>query len=308
MHGHASEQGGAATVRIGSGRHEGAAIALGPAALSVGSDPACDVVLSDAGLAPLHFTMRAVEGGGAALTARGGAVRVDDEVEVEPGFRATIDGPAAIEAAGVRMELALPGPPAPRGRTGRGRRGALLPVLACAGMLIWAQDVGLAAGDLPTVTAPPVLAASARPVPSSGEAPDVAASVAAELAARGLAGIDVGGTGRVALLTGEVEADDRTEWARLQRWFDAAHPGAVLMTEGVLVRAGAPAHPPYPTIQSIWSLGTAPYALVGGSRVRPGDALPGGWVLTGIEGTSVTLRHSGREHRLDLVAAAEPAR
>ena len=301
---------------------------LRAAALTVGSDPGCDVVLSDPGLEPVHFTMRATGAGGAALTARGGAVRIDDEIEVAPGFRAAIAGSAAIEAAGVRMDLALAPAAAPAPRRGRRvlpRRGALLPVLVCAGLLLGAQGAGLSAGDVDrredggralaaeAVAAPrpagiPAPAASAS---AALEAADIASPVAAELAARGLTGVEVRQSGRLVALEGRVAAADRPAWRGFQRWFDGAHPGAVLMAEKVAVLSGEEAHPPFPAIQSVWTLGGAPYAMIGGSRVRVGNALPGGWTLTAIGAASVTLRREGRDYRLDLIdpaaGGAEPA-
>lgn len=128
-------------LRIRSGCHEGATVSLGEAALSVGSDPSCDVVLSDAGLAPHHFTLRGGrDGRDAMIVARDGSVRIDDEIEVAPGFRAMLRGSAALLAGPVRMELVLTPaaattPPPARPRIAS-RTGVLVPALICAGLLI----------------------------------------------------------------------------------------------------------------------------------------------------------------------------
>lgn len=60
-------------LRILSGLHRGAFLPLAAEPLSVGSDEACDVVLVDEGVAPLHATVRALDCG-YSIQRQGGAV------------------------------------------------------------------------------------------------------------------------------------------------------------------------------------------------------------------------------------------
>lgn len=296
-------------LRIRSGRHQGGVVALAEGAMVVGSDADCDVVLSDPSVSARHFEVRATPGG-AEVTAREGSVRIDEEAEVAVGFRARVAGSAGLVAGAVRLDLVLPAPPLPPRRRRMPGRATAVPILACAALLVGAERVGLAMEDRPVLAsatmeaarAVPTAPEAAAPPPSVADEQDMAGPVAARLDQLGLAAVTAVQAGRLVELWGDVAAADKPAWDAFQRWFDARFPNAVLMAEGVSLRADAAPHPPFPRIQSIWRRADDAYVLVDGTRVREGNALPGGWVLDAISDQAVTLRFEGRRFHIDLVA------
>jgi type III secretion system YscD/HrpQ family protein len=97
-------------ITVGSGLHDGAALALAPGALLlIGADASCDVVLADEGVAPRHLSLlvgaRAVE-----LRAFDSALDVtmgSETITLAPGLRRELHDGATLRLAGSAVELAL---------------------------------------------------------------------------------------------------------------------------------------------------------------------------------------------------------
>lgn len=317
-------------IRITAGCHAGAVVTLGQAPISIGTDPTCDVVLHEDGLEPVHFVLQgALEG--TFVTAKGGSVCIDGETDIAPGFRAIVSGDMDLTIGPVRMEVTPALPVVVPSRWKMPQAAPLLSVALCAVLLVGAQAFAIASA--PGLVPPIDVSAEDGPrsvetrshntmsidqvAATQGLAADPAGkpfapltitdAIDAHLIKLELHGLNVQGSAGTIMLSGVVPPASRAAWDAFQRWFDIRWPGVVLQADDIVLASADLADPDFPAIQSVWSMGETPYVMIGGSRVRVGNAIDGNWTLQAINATSVTLRKDGRDWQLNLIDGQEVA-
>lgn len=290
---------------ICAGVHAGASLSIDQPHWQVGSGDDCDVILSDAAVAPRHFGIRMGKHSAVTIEATGGAIMVND-VPVPHG--SGYDGrlPVRIHVGDAIIALEIDTPvgslAARRARfTGWFNRHAAVAggsvVVLC---LVLYPFFGMSEAD---ASAPATVAAqpqepvrTAEAAATQSESPEQA--LHARLQNAGLGDLKMDAQGSYLQVSGEVDVRGMEQWRGVQRWFDEAYGRTHLLHGAVRLREVL--SPPRVRFQAIWT-GDNPY-VVGerGQRLYPGAAVAGGWVLKGIEPERVILARDGQEFSLTL--------
>lgn len=290
---------------ICAGVHAGASLSIDQPHWQVGSGDDCDVILSDAAVAPRHFGIRMGKHSAVTIEATGGAIMVND-VPVPHG--SGYDGrlPVRIHVGDAIIALEIDTPvgslAARRARfTGWFNRHAAVAggsvVVLC---LVLYPFFGMSEAD---ASAPATVAAqpqepvrTAEAAATQSESPEQA--LHARLQNAGLGDLKIDAQGSYLQVSGEVDVRGMEQWRGVQRWFDETYGRTHLLHGAVRLREVL--SPPRVRFQAIWT-GDNPY-VVGerGQRLYPGAAVAGGWVLKGIEPEGVILARDGQEFSLTL--------
>lgn len=291
-------------VRVCSGRHSGAEIALTAGAYVVGAGSDADIVLTDEGILPSHVEIR-LDSGFCRVWSLDGAVKVEDH-HLNPGAKTVVQLPAEFQAAGVTVKLR---PVAPAARTRKPHWRARV-AFGLVGMALLGGGAILS-GSLPAFGTPTLGSGSADSehvvaVPRAAEAPaataeatgghkDAAAATAAlkgRLNAVGLGGaITVQANGNIIEASGVILPEQSSEWTSVQVWLDGTYKGWFPLVNKVKAAAGG--SKPQLTIQAIWA-GPGPYVIAAdGEKYGPGATLPGGWQIETIASQQVVVSRSG---------------
>jgi hypothetical protein len=297
------------SIRISTGRHAGASIALVPGNYVLGAGADADIVLTDDGIEANHLELR-LGRGICRLRSLDGSVRVSERL-LGLGARAEIKLPSEFHVGAVTVVLSppasLPAPPRHRGRLLAGA-GAIAVLCCVGGLVLWGQsafgtNVASAMG-LPGRSAVAERTPAGRMAPpaagssASGGAAAAAAALAARLSSVGMGGlIAVRAAGNTVEASGSIQPEGKGDWTDTQMWFDETYKGQFTLMQQVRVEAGAAS--PKLAIQGIWA-GAEPYVISGdGEKFGIGGVLPGGWRIETIERQQVVVSRHGE--RLGLV-------
>lgn len=279
---------GEVALRIMSGMHEGASVALQEnTPYRIGSDTHGDIVVRDEGIAAHQVTLK-VSKGHVRLESHADHVQIHGKLTVPAGHLCESRLPCAFSIGPVRMSIVSE-------RTGRVvgakrlRANVLLPALAVLTML-FAYFLLPASGktnDVLAETAPADTHASKR-IPA-GDA--VRRQLVARLNESGLSGLEVQVDGNVVQVRGALSDQQKAPWRDVQTWFDQHYGSSYLMRATLSVAVG-----PTLIIAAVW-LGASPYLVDdGGVRRYPGAILDKGWVLKSISKKNIVLTRNGQEH------------
>ena len=285
-------------ITVAAGRHAGAALAPRAASITLGADPACDLVLCDAGLAARHARLSA-SAGGVVVRAEGGAVEAVGLGRIEPGFEAELAHGCEIEVGGARLTLGVPVPRRAPARVGG-------PVAAALMAVALAAIPGTLSGSNQAVPprAAQMRAPAAVPTPRPTRHETPVDALRSRLAEAEMPGVELATSDEAVMLSGRVAEEDVDRLDAALAWFDRTHPGTVLLTDGLTI-GGPPAPPPEPpAIQSAWHVGAEPWLVVDGAPLRVGETAPGGWTLEAIETGHAIFAHAGRRWRVHYAADA----
>ena len=134
----------------------------------------------------------------------------------------------------------------------------------------------------------------------NGTAPNGAALNAEEagrklterLEASGLSGLRVGAAGGQVTVTGSITKQQTGAWTEVQKWFDAAYRGRLVLVANV-TPTEAKKPPPVMNVQAVW-FGERPYVITTeGNRYYKGAFLDNGWMIKDIVDGRILLAKDG---------------
>lgn len=279
------------TLEVVSGLHSGARLELGDGVDTIGSAAESQIILRDEGVAPVHLRIVA-RGRQAELEAIGGEVELSRGETIPVGFgrRATLPVEFSIGSARVRLTGSPP----------ESRRATLMstaPVLAGAFALTvilalvannFSQaETGGTAVDEMFVSSPQT--AAVAPVPQT--LAELAEALEIKLAQSGLTDLNVATEGGRLIVRGTVSKAQSVEWADIQFSFDQTNGSRIPLVSEVQI-GGVPATPRL-AMQAIW-YGERPYVIAAdGARYHEGAFIDGGWAISKIGETALTLTKDG---------------
>jgi hypothetical protein len=284
------------------GAHRGAVLLLDGSDYRIGSSPAADIVLSDAGVAAQHAALH-VERGAVRLDAIGADVTVGEElVPVSRGCRVSL--PVSFSLGAAQIYLSDPAVP-PQGASGQSLRRPLIVVgaLAFAGLAIamaareFPQTAvsrmrtaefsdGGAAGD--RVSRPQSdpskpagsSTADARSLPGSAMQ-DAMSALRTRLETAKIETLQISDDGGRIVASGTLSSQAAAEWAAIEQWFDSTYGGSIILASKVAPASG-PRTMPSLQIQAVW-YGEQPYIVTAdGEHYFKGAVLDNGWIIRDI--------------------------
>ena len=295
--------------KVIGGLHEGASLRLDEADYTIGSGTDADIVLRDAGIAPVHARLRC----------RGRRV----EIEALGGPLSLANGEILPEGHGRRSRLPLEvGIGEARFRLDSQRRSAMvaglgggtwLGRLLFAGAAIVVTVVGssFALNWLSSATAFSSQANRAeelQPIPAISEKPGAQPAVASlngaadpavrarddlagRLAAAGFSNLTIAAEKDRLVVSGVLPAQQGEAWRDIQARYDQAHGGRVPLVSRV--ETGKPVQSPPLTLRAIW-FGERPYVIASdGARYHEGAFVTGGWIIQKIGEDDLQLAKNG---------------
>ncbi|MEQ7921721.1 FHA domain-containing protein [Xanthomonas sp. WHRI 1810A] len=279
---------------ITHGLHQGVSLALDKATYIIGSAAHADLLLSDAGIAERHLTLR-FAGGQVAVEALGGQVIVigrharEIKVPVGSGHRARF--PLDIRMGEARLTLTVTADPQARAeRTVQVWRHkpqwivALLLMFLCVGAFAFRGQP-----DFPPTT-PAAEALTESPTPRQADTTSAAQArvwLEQQLAAANLNQITVNEHDGQLGVQGSYDPANKSRWVGVQQAYDGRFGQQVVMHPNVVARAEVAK--PRVRFQAVW-FGPNPYVVNdSGKRLYPGAALADDWTLERIENDQVIL-------------------
>lgn len=280
---------------VSAGAHAGASFPLTDERCRIGSDLTCDVVLSDAVIAPEHFALQLVKRKGLRVEAVGADLHVDGtHVAQGCGYLGRL--PVTLRIGEVEMHICAgtTGAIATPLRSWLDRRAAVV-AGSVAGLGLCLFPFLAMSGASPRVEPEQPAQTSISVAPTSA---DPTEELRARLADANLQALRLDVQGSYLQVTGALDADRMQRWRDVQRWFDQTYGHSHLLHGAV--SPAAPIEPPRVRVQAIWT-GENPYVIgENGQRLYPGAAVDGGWVLASIEAERLLLRRDGAEFVLTL--------
>jgi type III secretion protein D len=280
-------------VSVLEGSHAGATLALPAGKYRFGRGRDADVVLTDAGLQPLHFSIDLARHG-AAVDSMGGGVTLDGRSSASTKSSARLHFPFEIAAEGVRLRVDGPENPSwdqrllawyDQGRDWlqRSRRAPVLAALAIIPISLAAFGAG-GAPD-PTDAAHATAAPAARQTVSVTQAVESLRNRAREAGLQNQLQIDPAGD--AIAVRGTLVADQMEAWQGIRQEFDSAF-GNGYAFDSQINTVSATARPQL-DLQAIWAGAPAYVITSSGDRLKEGDSLTSGWRIDKIERARVTL-------------------
>ncbi|KXF75041.1 hypothetical protein ATN84_20345 [Paramesorhizobium deserti] len=285
---------------VTAGVHQGVSIPLEGMAWRIGSTSECDLMLSDAGVAANHATLR-LERSAVLIEATGGPVTVVRGPHIPVGHGARVSLPAELQLGDARVKLSgrqarrstrinIPG--------GRWIAGSavlslifIAAVNAGAGGMFQPRQELAALGAVRTAQATDPIETSTALATNSPET-----ALAEKLQSKGLDHLTVDTDGARLIVTGSLPPQRHNDWVDIQKWFDQTYGRThVLASE---VGPEAPKMKPRFNLQAIW-FGETPYAVAAnGARLYPGAVLQDGWVIKDISSGRMVVRKNDEEFTL----------
>ncbi len=284
-------------LQITSGFHSGAMARLSDQITVIGSSDACDLVLSDEGIAARHMSLERARGS-LALTALDADVEVVGKGLVPAGHRADIPHNATVRLAATdiqvestRADFMSSLPELPQIRFPRYSPAVL--AVACVPMAFAAFALTPNTTSIDGQDAPGALASQMPPEPTAEERLEAAIALfETKLEASGIDTVHLAPRDGVVVATGTVFQANTDAWHQLERWFDGAYAGQIAMVNNVSGTANPPSIDP-PAIQSVWQSDT-PFLTIDNSRYHEGATLPNGWVLASIGPAAASFEYDNR--------------
>jgi hypothetical protein len=280
-------------VSVLEGSHAGATLSLPAGKYRVGRSRDADVVLTDAGLQPLHFAIDLARHG-ASVDSMGGGVTLDGRSSGATKNNARLHFPFEIAAEGVRLRVDGPEHPSWEQRAlawydqcrdwlQQSRRAPVLAALAIIPISIVA--FGATGTPDPADAAHAPSAPAARQVLSVTQAVDALRARAKEAGLQNQLAIDP--VGDAIAVRGTLVADQMAAWQGIRQQFDAKF-GNGYAFDSQINTVSSVARPQL-DLQAIWA-GTPAYVITSsGDRLKEGDSLTSGWRIEKIEPARVTL-------------------
>ena len=281
------------SVSVLEGSHAGATLELAPGKYRVGRSQEADLVLTDSGLAPLHFSVELARRG-ASVTSMEGPVTLDGPAASSSKNSARLQFPFEIAVEGVRLRVEGPEAASWEKTAARYydrcqtwiRQQRRAPMMAALALAL----VSLAAIGAPNSGAQP--GASRADAASTAE-PDTSITQAVTALRKkaedaGLSPqLEIEPAGDAIAVRGTLMKDQLATWQRLRQEFDTAFGNKFAFDSQI--NTGNATVRPQLDVQAIWS-GYSPYLItMSGERLTEGDRLVSGWTIEKIESRRVVL-------------------
>jgi hypothetical protein len=283
-----------------TGLHAGVSVQLDEPMCRIGSDLACDIVLTDAGMSAQHVMLHLLPPH-VVIEAYAADVFVGHtHVPQGTGYRCLL--PVKLKIADVDLHIScsssstgtsalrdfLTHPRIPRNY-----------LLVIAALFTICMVVAFSFEKPPiSVEVAPAESVIFDQDPALPLAPSANAALHAKLAEAGLSALHVEGQEAYLRVSGELTSEMRPRWEDIQQWFDRTY-GATHFLENT-VSARVPAAAPRIRIQAVW-LGESPYVIgERGERLYPGAAMKDGWILLRIEARQLVFKRNDTEYTFTL--------
>ncbi|PRH89365.1 hypothetical protein C5L14_01895 [Labrys okinawensis] len=303
------EPGSAVDFQVTDGLHRGASLALDEADYTIGSGTDADIVLRDAGIAPVHARLRC-RGRRVEIEAVGGTLTLPKAEILPEGHGRRCRLPLEVGIGEARFRLGSRRRSAVATRLGGGTW--LGRLLFASGAIIFAVvGASLALNGLPSATAfssqahraeePQPLAANsekpaAQPAAVSLTGTTALASrardeLAGRLADAGFSNLTITAEKDRLVVSGALPAQQGEAWRDVQARYDQAYGDRIPLVSRV--ETGKPVQSPPLTLRAIW-FGDRPYVIASdGARYHEGAFVTGGWIIEKIGEDGLRLAKNG---------------
>jgi hypothetical protein len=285
-----------------AGAHRGAVLLLDEGDYRIGSSPAADIVLSDAGIAAEHAVLR-VDRGAVHLAASGADVMLERQaLPVSHGCRVRLPATFALGPSQIHLSQS--------DENARGHDLAIRQWLGAAAILAGAclavavarglppaagRAADLAAGAVSSVDSAGPPAGPSMAVSGSTSGPtleDAIKALNARLEAAKIETLQISAENGRLSAAGTLTGPAAAEWTAIQQWFDQTY-GSRFVLATKLDPPGAARTVPALQLEAIW-YGERPYILTAdGEHYFTGAVLDNGWVIRDIDQNRVLLAKGG---------------
>ncbi|RWC50600.1 MAG: hypothetical protein EOS55_01345 [Mesorhizobium sp.] len=287
------------------GFHAGAEINLVEPVYTIGSSTEADVVLRDAGIAPIHARLRR-QGSQFEIEAVGGDVALATGETIREGHGSRCRLPLTISVGDARIRLVNPERPPNRWAiSNRPLPVAGSVLLAVFAVSVAANGFSFAKPDIDQKLASqdgePVrmaFAGEARQEVLDDSSPaqiqnaaDAESLLKQHLEQSGISTLTVQRSSGRLVVSGMIPNDKSGVWTETQSWFDQAFGAHITLVSNVMI--GNAEQPPRLTLQAIW-YGERPYVIAtDGARYHEGAFTNDGWTIKHIGETELLLTKGG---------------
>ncbi|PBC20779.1 MULTISPECIES: EscD/YscD/HrpQ family type III secretion system periplasmic domain-containing protein [unclassified Mesorhizobium] len=287
------------------GFHAGAELSLVEALYTIGSSTGSDIVLRDAGIAPIHARLRR-KGNQFEIEAVGGDVALLTGEIIRQGQGSRCRLPFVIGIGDARIRLV--NPERPSSRWSLGNRSMLVAgsvLLAVFAVSVAANGFSLAKSDIGSQASSrddqPVRMAFAgergqEVLDDSSPAQiqtvaDAESQLKQRLDQSGISTVTVQRSPGRLVVSGVIPDDKSGVWTETQSWFDQTFGGQVTLVSNVMT--GNAVQAPRLMLQAIW-YGDRPYVIAAdGARYHEGAFTDDGWTIKHIGETELLLTKGG---------------
>ncbi|RWM11451.1 MAG: hypothetical protein EOR71_02010 [Mesorhizobium sp.] len=297
-----SASGSCVALSVIHGFHAGAELSLAEPLYTVGSSTESDIVLTDAGIAPIHVRLRR-KGSQIEIEAVGGDVTLATGETLREGQGSRCRLPVGIAVGEARILLTDPRrTPDRRSVSHRPFLAAGAAVFAVFAVSIAANGFSFAKPDVASVpggemTRVAFAGDAGQDVmdDSSSEEMQNAAEAENQLKQRleqsGISTLTVERSPGRLVVSGLIPDDKNGAWTETQSWFDQAYGARTPLVSNVMI--GNAEQAPRLTLQAIW-YGTRPYVIAAdGARYHEGAFTNDGWTIKHIGETELVLTKGG---------------
>ena len=278
-------------VSVLEGSHAGAILTLPAGKYQFGRSHDADVVLTDEGLAPMHFAIDLAKHG-ASVASMGGAVTLDGCGAASSKSSARLHFPFEVALDGVHLRVEGPEVKSWQQvlewyeRCGDWlRQPRRVPVLAAIALIpIAVYGIGAAATGAPD----PAVAQAAAPSVARMPIAKAVDTLRGRAEQAGLLGqLEIARAGDAITVRGALMPDQMAAWQRVRQDFDAAYGTGYAFNSQINTVNST--ERPQLDLQAI-SVGARPYVITSsGERLAEGDRLTSGWTIEKIERRQVIL-------------------
>lgn len=290
---------------VTEGFHAGAELSLVEPLYTIGSSTESDVVLRDAGIAPIHARLRR-KGSQFEVEAVGGDVALATGEIIRQGQGSRCRLPIILGIGDARIRLV--NPERPPNRWSIGNRPVLVAgsvVFAVFAVSVAANGFSLAKPDIRAQTSSSqdgqvkVAFAGERGQDVLDDSSPAQIQTAAEAESQLKLRLDQSGINTVTVqrspgrlvVSGMIPSDKSGVWTETQSWFDEAFGTRVPLVSNVMI--GNAPQAPRLTLQAIW-YGERPYVIAAnGARYHEGAFTDDGWTIKHIGETELLLTKGG---------------
>lgn len=288
-------------VSVLEGSHAGATLELAPGKYRFGRSHDADVVLTDAGLAPLHFSIELARRG-AAVTSMEGPVSLDGYAAASSKSHARLQFPFEVAVDGVRLRVDGPETATLEQTAFRWidrcqawikeqNRAPMIAALAIIPISVFALGTGQTDAEQQPQAKAAVVAEPDMPI---GKAVDLLRTKALDA---GLPPqLEIAPAGDAIAVRGTLLESELATWQQVRQEFDAKFGNKYAFDSRI--NTGDATGRPQLDLQAIWS-GSPAYVITStGERLVEGDRLADGWTIEKIESRRVIL--SNGDQRMAL--------
>ncbi|TRC71700.1 FHA domain-containing protein [Mesorhizobium sp. WSM4307] len=284
------------------GFHAGAELSLVEALYTIGSSTESDIVLRDAGIAPIHARLRR-KGNQFEIEAVGGDVALLTGEIIRQGQGSRCRLPFVIGIGDARIRLV--NPERPSSRWSLGNRSMLVAGSVLLAVSVAANGFSLAKSDIGSQASSrddqPVRMAFAgergqEVLDDSSPAQiqtvaDAESQLKQRLDQSGISTVTVQRSPGRLVVSGVIPDDKSGVWTETQSWFDQTFGGQVTLVSNVMT--GNAVQAPRLMLQAIW-YGDRPYVIAAdGARYHEGAFTDDGWTIKHIGETELLLTKGG---------------